>query len=306
MKAVCIHVALCGLVTAVVSGCDQPKPNCLTSQATFVLKLIEDGPREESAPGACAGFGPDSFYADPQVGIAAYYEKDKKEQPDYRKGSVALRTAELANLASAYEEHAARMDPPPMLTPPVLHSLGKFVTEEPDDREMCRAPELEPTRLVLPALPALPDDPETEEADPLAAKEAVDVTLAWSDFDVYVTPASFGTQVRAKLADRRVTPDGRACTIRYEARGLAPAVPCYKTKTEQQVTEDGKMETVEVPDRTADGKFQVDPSKCSPEPAPNADPPRFTGSGISPTANVECDPEIFYCVLAGPIFPALK
>ncbi|MET0341216.1 MAG: hypothetical protein ABW252_09445 [Polyangiales bacterium] len=287
MKAVCIHVALCGLVTAVVSGCDQPKPNCLTAQASFVLKLAEEqNSRQESAPGACVGFGPASFNADPHVGIAPYYAKDKKGQPDYRKGSIAIRTAELATLVANAEEH----DVTPIQQ--VLHSIGQFVTEEPDGDDFCRAPAFaQPTRVVIPAV-SVPDDPATANADESFEQAAVDATLTWSDVDVYVTPASFGTQVRAKLSDRRVTPDGRVCTINYTARGLAPAVSC-------QVTDDDGN-----PVQKADGTFEVDPTLCNPEADPSKD--RFTGSGISPTTNYECDATIGYCVLAGAAFPALK
>ena len=40
---VCIHVALCGLTFGVLSGCEgQPKPNCLTAQSAFVVKLYPD------------------------------------------------------------------------------------------------------------------------------------------------------------------------------------------------------------------------------------------------------------------------
>ena len=284
MKAVCIHVALYGLTAAVVSGCDQPKPNCLTAQSPFVVKLDRTG----DPVGDCMGFGTASFYDDPHVGFAPFYEQDEKGQPDYRKGSVAVRTGELANLVATAEEHGVTAAPGT-----VLHSFGKFSTEEPDDNNVCTAPKLSETRVVIPPVPPSPDDPATaDEDESFAGQPAVDVTRRWSNVQVYVTPESFGTQTRADLEDVWRTPTGGTCTLRYKAYGLAPAASC-------QVLDEN-----DEPVKNPDGTFRVDPTLCSPE----ADPSkmRYAGSGISPSANFVCDPVIGYCVLAGVDFPALK
>ena len=282
MKAeLCIHVVLFGLTLAVASGCDQPKPNCLTSLNSFVVKL------ETLAPptGDCSGVGEASFYEDPHVGLAPFYEQDGKGQPDYRKGSVAVRTAELANLVATAEEHGVQAAPGM-----VLHSFGKFITDEPDESGMCVAPVLSPTRVVIPPVPAQPDDPTTEEVDAFPGQRAIDVTRTWSDLRVYVTPDSLGTQAVGIMEDVWRTPTGGTCTATYKAYALSPAVSC-------QVDE-------EHPVRKADGTFDVDPTKCSPEAEPSK--MRFTGSGISPSTKFECNPQIGYCVLAGTTFPALQ
>jgi hypothetical protein len=280
---VCIHVALFGLTIAVASGCDQPKPNCLTSLNPFVVKLYPDPLNPPQ--GACTGISTASFYADPHVGFAPFYERDDKGQPDYDKGSVGIRTAELANLVANVESRG--LDLPPET---VLHSVGKFSTEEPDANNLCTAPELSPTRVVLPALPAMDDDPATEEDESSPPQDAVDMTRTWSNVSVYVTPDSFGTQTVGDMQDVWRTPGG-TCVVNYKAYGLSPAVSCQVTDEEGTPVREGEV-------------FKVDPTLCDPEANPALN--RFSGSGIGPSTNFECDPVIGYCVLAGTTFPALK
>lgn len=287
MKAVCNHAALYGLTVAALAGCDQPKTNCLASALPFAMKLLEDKSKpaapDETVPGACAAAGAtlEAFYADPHVGLSPYYVRDKKGQPDYSKGSLAIRTAELANLVDAVTSRGEKPS-----TDTVLHSLGDFNTKEPNADDMCIAPTPSVTRVVLPALPADP-------IKKLPAQPAVDATLTWSDVKVYVTPDSFGTQVEAFLKDVRVAPaGGGTCTRYFRALGLSPAVSCY------EVDEDDHPRT------NPDGTYVVDPAKCDPEPDPAM--MRYTGSGIGPSAKTVCDPVIGYCVLEGETFPALK
>lgn len=293
MKAVCKSIALSGLTLAALGGCDQPKPNCLTSQNPFVFKLTPVS-KSETLPGACdaARATLSSFYDDPHVGLSPYYERDKKGQPDYRKGSVAIRTAEFANLVAAAEAH--EVEP---MAGTVLHSLGVFTTEEPDGDDVCNAPMLSDTRLVLPEVPPVPDDPATTmEDESFDGQPAYDVTRKWSELKVYVTADSFGTQVAAKLQDQWVAPNGGGtCSISYDALGLSPAVSCQKLdpKTEKPLT-------------NPDGTFQLDETLCDPEANPSLG--RFSGSGIGPSARTVCDPVIGYCVLQGTVaeFPVLK
>jgi hypothetical protein len=288
VKAVCKSMLVGGLAAVALGGCEQPKPNCLTSQNSFVMKLSEQS-KNESVPGACdaAGAGLASFYADPHVGISPYYKRDKKGQPDYRKGSVAIRTAELATF---YDNALARDVEPTVST---LHSIGDFNSEEPDSNDICTAPDLADTRVVISELPPVADDPATKDDEARPAQRAIDVTRKWRNLQVYITADSFGTQVQADLEDRWVAPTGGTCTLTYKALGLSPAVSCAKTDPE-----------TEVPLTNADGTFQVDPSLCSPDPDPAAG--RYFGSGIGPSAKTVCDPAIGYCVLEGTAFPALK
>jgi len=277
-------VALLGFGGVLVHCGDQPKPNCLTSTASFATKLIE-----LDRTGSCEGFGPAGFNADPLVGFSAYYSRDKKGQPNYDDGSLAVRTVEVGTLSAT----AAGFDVKNQASKPELYSFGKFSDSVPNDDDICAVPTLSPTHLKLPALAEVPDDPTTEEDDEsFPGQEAVDITLTWSDIKVYVTAASFGTQVEGTLSDARLTPSGATCTIRYKALSLSPAVPCQK------------LDDKGAPLKNADGTFQLDASLCASEANPALG--RFTGSGISPNTNFECDPKIGYCVLAGSSVPALK
>jgi hypothetical protein len=263
---------------------DQPKPGCVTSNVPFAVKLIE-----KSREGACDDFGPDSFNADPTIGVAPFYERDDKGQPDYAKGSVGIQTTELGTLL----EHAEAYGFENTADDAQLYSQGDFTVSEPNADNLCPAPELSTTHLVLPELPAVEDDPETEDVDEsFPGQPAVDITLEWSNVFVVVTPAIFGTQLQADLTDTRVTPDGDSCTIEYRAVGLSPAVPC------QASDEEGNPLTHD------DGSPQLDETLCDPEPDPSKE--RFSGSGLSPLARFVCDPVIAYCVVDGDEVPALK
>ena len=266
---------------------DQPKPNCITSPAPFAMKLIEVS-REESAPGACDDFGPDSFNADPEVGIASYYARDDKGQPDYDKGSVAIQTAEVGNLVFTAEGAG---EPNQTGGPP--YSVGPYAASEPDDADFCAVNALTPTHVVLPELPEIPDDPETEEDDSVPGQPAVDITLEWTRLRVYVTAASYGTQVAADLKDTRVTDAGDTCTIQYKAIGLSPAVPCM-------LFDDDGAPIVD-PDT---GLYEPDEAACEPEPDPENGRP--VGSGISPNTRYTCDTTIGFCTLDGETVPALR
>jgi len=146
---------------------------------------------------------------------------------------------------------------------------------------------------VLAEIPALEDDPATadvDESDP--GQPAVDVALNWSNVRVYVTAASYGTQMDADLVDTRVSPTGERCEISYKALGLAPAVSCAATDA------DG------APLLNDDGSPQLDPAACDSEADPAAG--RVTGSGISPNAAFSCDPVSAYCMIDGDTIPALR
>jgi len=275
-----------GCAVAALGGCgEQPKPNCLTTTAPFAVKLIE----RERIPSACVQFTPSTFGADPTVGMSAVYERDGKGQPDYFEGSLAIRTAEIGTLLDTAETYGF-MNLAPGGQP---HSLGKFASGRPDDDDLCKVPELSPTRLVLPALPPVPDDPTTEDEDEsFPGQDPVDITLTWSNVQVLVTAASFGTQASAELVDERRAPDGSSCAVRYTAVALAPAVSCQAHDADDELL------------TNPDGTPQLDPALCDPEANPAMG--RFFGSGISPNTKFVCDPVIAHCVIDGESIPALR
>ena len=266
-------------------GCaDQPKPYCISTLSPFAVKLVE-----QTRAGSCDGFGPGGFNADPEVGLSPFYTRDAKGQPDYARGSVAIQTAELGSLYYAAEGAGL----PNTAGDGGLYSRGDFTGARPDADDFCSAPSLSLTHLVLAEIPAVEDDPATPDTDESApGQPAVDVSLDWSNVRVYVTAASFGTQMDADLVDTRLTPEGSGCAITYKALGLAPAVSCAATDA------DG------APLTNDDGSPQLDPAACDSEADPEAG--RFTGSGISPNAAFSCDPVTAFCMVAGDVVPSLR
>jgi hypothetical protein len=288
--AVVVSHALLAATPLWISSCsDQPKINCSVTTNPFATKLIEQS-RDESVPGACDGFGPDSFNATPILGLAPYYPANAKNQPDYEHGALAVQSTELGTLVQTASEY----DVENTATDGKLYSLGDFSIPEPNAENFCPAEKLSPTHVVLAELPAVEDDPATEKVDEsFPGQPAVDVKLEWSNVEVYVTAASLGTQLRADLVDTRTTPDGATCKITYKALGLAPAVSCAK------LDEDG-----ETPLFNDDGSPQLDAAACDAEANPALG--RFTGSGLTTETDYECDPVLAYCVVAGTSVPALK
>jgi hypothetical protein len=276
------------LVAAALAGCgDQPKPGCIVTTNPFAIKLIVVGEPDESAPGACVGFGPASFNAAPQVGISPYYARGSDGQPNYRRGSIAIQTAEIGTYfytAEAFDiGNGAGGN---------IYSLGDFSSAKPGDDNFCRVPELTPTRLVLPEIADIPNDPATEDDESFPGQAAIDATLEWSNVRIYVTPDTFGTQMDADLVDTRIDPAGESCSFTYRALGLAPAVSCQATDED------------DVPLFDSDGKPMLVPELCDPEADPENGRP--VGSGISPSARFECDPVTAFCLVEGETIPALR
>jgi len=263
-------------------SCDQPKPFCIVTPAPFAVRLDE-----VSRDGDCDSFGPDGFNADAVVGIAPYYERDDKGQPDYRRGSIAIRTSEVGGLiatAEGFEVEPGAGNP---------YSLGDFAEELPDANDTCSVPELSDTELVLDEVPAAPDDPATaDEDESFPGQPAQNITLQWSNLKIVVSAALFGSQMEADLTDTRVAANGDTCTIKYHALGLSPAIHCFKSDEEGN------------PVMKDDGTYDIDPDLCNSEADPEAG--RFTGSGISPLSNTECDAVTGYCLLSGDSVPAYK
>lgn len=276
--------AAAGAYALTASSCDQPRPFCIVTPAPFAVKLIE-----QDRQGDCADFGPESFNADPEVGLAPYYARDAKGQPDYRMGSVAIQTLELGSLSRT----AKGFDVTNSASDASLYSMGDFASSEPDDNEICSVPDLSTTHLKLDALPPVEDDPATEDDDEsFPGQPAQDVTLEWSNLKVVVSAAIFGTQMQADLSDTRTNEAGATCTIKYRAVGLSPAIECKKLDA------DGS------PLVKDDGTYETDETLCDPEADPAAG--RFLGSGISPLAATECDAVTGFCVLRGDSIPAYQ
>jgi hypothetical protein len=276
------------LVTMLGACVDQPKPHCIATTNAFAVKLIELQ-RAESAAGACMGFGPDGFNADPEVGLSPYFQRAGDGQPDYDRGSLAVQTAELGSFFYTAEGLGVANAAPDGQ----IYSLGDFATAEPDDDNFCTVPTLSPTRLVLPEIAAVSDDPATADVDEsVPGQAAVDAALDWSNVRVYVTAETYGTQMDGEVLDTRVTPTGDSCAITYRAVGLSPAIPCAA------LDPDG------APLLNADGSFQLDPAACEPE--ANLAEGRPTGSGISASARYECNPVTAFCMIEGETIPALR
>jgi hypothetical protein len=262
---------------------DEPRPSCLTlSTLSYATKLIET-----NRTGSCADYSIAGFNADPEIGVSSYFERDSRGQPNYQRGSVAVQTAELGTLLATAQMYGGDNK-----VSEKIYSLGKFSTGQPDDQNFCPAPTLSTAHLVLDAIPAMPDDPSTEDKDAFPGQPSVDIQLQWTDFKVYLTPASAGSQVGGHLKDTRTTEDGASCSVEYNALGLAKAVPCKKLNDNGDAV------------MTDDGDFTPDDDLCD----PNADPAagRFSGSGLAVDVAYECDPKLFYCVVKGTTIPALK
>jgi hypothetical protein len=276
-----LSAALAG--TLAQACADEPKPSCMTlSTLSYATKLIET-----HRDGSCDDYSIDGFNADPELGVSSYFERNAKGEPNYHLGSVAVQSAELGTLLSTAQSYGGDNK-----VSDNIYSLGKFSAGQPDEQNFCPAPSLSSAHLVLDAIPAMPDDPSTEAKDPFPGQPALDITLEWSDFKVYLTPASVGSQVGGHLKDTRKAPDGSSCTVEYDALGLAPAIPCKKL--------DDKGDPV----LTSDGKFMTDEELCNPDADPAAG--RFTGSGLAVDVAYECDPKLFFCVVKGTKIPSLK
>jgi hypothetical protein len=282
-------VALLGALPLAACA-DQPEPRCISTTATFAVKLIEVGDRVESVPNACGAFGPDGFNADPEVGLAPFYVRGSNGQPDYDHGSLAVQTAELGSLfytAEGFDVGNAAADGQ-------LYSMGDFNSTHTDDDHFCTVPTLSLSRVVLPPIAAIVDDPATADVDEsFPGQAALDATLEWSNLRVYVTADTFGTQMDAQLLDTRVSETGDSCAISYRALGLAPAVSCAATDPESGD-----------PLTNPDGSPQLDPTLCDPQADPAAG--RVLGSGISPNARYACDAATAFCMIEGDTIPALQ
>jgi hypothetical protein len=268
---------------------DEPKPYCITSSSSYAVKLVVQGTPVESTPGACDTFGPASFNVDPEAGFSSYFAQDDKGQPDYSKGTLAVQTTEVETLLQTAQGFGLDN----MATDGTVYSLGPYATAQVDDNNFCNVPTLAKTHLVLAAIP-----PSADMTFP--GQDAVDITLTWSNVQVYVTAGTIGTQIQGDLVDTRLTPTGDSCTFTYKALALAPAIPCTCAAGDTLCTLDDMGNPVPNPD----GSIPLDPTLCDPQPNPALD--RFLGSGIGPATKYTCDTTLGWCTIAGDSVPALQ
>jgi hypothetical protein len=288
LRNVALTSALGILASGLVNCADEPKPYCLVSPLNFSVKLIEKD-RQESVPGACDAFGPASFNANAVVGLVPFYPQDSKGNSDYLNGSVGIQTAEVGTVF--FTARDAGIDN--TAKDGQVYSFGKFASGRTDDNDLCHVPTLSPTHVVVAAVPDTPNDPTTPDVDESApGQPAADITLVWSNIDIYVSPANYGTQFQADLLDTRVNDAGEKCSITYKAVGLSPAVLCIITDA------DGN------PVLNDDGSKQFDPTLC--DPIANPANGHESGSGITVNTDYECNLTTTYCAIKGDSIPAIK
>jgi hypothetical protein len=210
-----------------------------------------------------------------------FFPQDSKGNSDYLNGSVGIQTFEVGNIF--FTAKGAGIDN--TAKGGQVYSLGKFAASRADDQDLCHVPTLSPTHVVVAEVPPTPDDPTTPDDDESApGQPAADITLTWSNIDIFVSPANYGTQFQADLLDTRVDDTGETCAITYKAVGLAPAVPCS------------------VADE--DGNSTLDPTLC--DPIANPANGHEVGSGITVNTDYECNPVTMYCAIKGDSIPAIK
>jgi hypothetical protein len=227
------------------SGCDQPKIQCTAGHGEFALKYKPVSGTCPTPPGNVAG-------------VQAYVKGVPGARPTFGKPPVAIKPAELGELAATYGQ------PVDILK---VSAVGEFSDEEPGPDGFCRVGPLTPAAVTFAPVPAMTDAMGMMKP----ALPAVDVKYEWSDVKYYVTAANPGTQFTGRL---KYTLNG--CVAEYDVVALAPAVPCEKLGPDDKGTG--------MPDETL----------CSP--CADVAAGRATGSGIGPNIETVCDPELLLCV----------
>lgn len=213
--------AVAGGAFLLMTGCTQPKINCMSAHGDFaaVYKLESGDPNSP-----CGQLQGD------RLGMQSYsQEGGLNGTPDYNKSIVAIRPAALGGLLiramSTAEEGGAALNSDMWHS---INSLGDFSAGLPDDNDFCMVPDLDAGAIDMPLLPEVPatlDDPDTEdedESDPgLPEIPASSISYKWSDARWLVSADAQGTQFEAKLTYQQ---DG--CSADYSVLGLYPAIGC--------------------------------------------------------------------------------
>jgi hypothetical protein len=240
------------------AGCEQQKPKCATGRGSFAARYTV-----VSGPASC------QERKGEKLGVQTYNAIGKHNNPDLDRSSIAIQSESLGLLVDNAESAGVK-DPDANHKP---YAFGAFTTAEPEG-DFCTVPSLTPAVQSLEAVKEDPDKKVTEQPKS-------DVTYAWSNVRVYVTPAAYGTQFTANLT---LTTNGEACV--YNVQAMYPYVDCSK------------------PDPNDPKKLLPDDSACAAEANPAAGRP--TGSGINPDFPVRCDPDLLACVLTRDGLPVLR
>lgn len=240
------------------TGCEQQKPKCATGRGSFAARYTF-----VSGPPSCQARKGE------KLGVQTYNRTGENDNPDLNHASIAIQSESLGLLVDNAET-AGIKDVDAKHKP---YAFGAFSTAEPEG-DICAVPALEPA---VQSLEAVTEDPEKE----IKEQPKSDVTYAWSNVKVYVTPSAYGTQFTADLS---LTTNGESCA--YNVQAMYPYVDCSK------------------PDPNDPKKLVPDDSACAAEANPAAGRP--TGSGINPDFPVRCDPDLLACVLTRDGLPVLR
>jgi hypothetical protein len=227
-----------------VTSCEQPKINCTTGNGGFAVKYTLK-PGSKQGDGAC-----DTLKGE-IVDLTKFTpsQAGDRERQDLTKAQLAVRSTQLGALAK-------REDVEDPVNKP--HSLGDFVSVDPDDSDVCHVPELSVAEQDLPAAGMEP---------------AINMKYAWSNLRIHVTSAYPGTQF---VGDLTYTENG--CSASYSVVGLWPAVSCAVTDEEGNMT-------------------GTDPNQCDPEADPEASRPTGSGINPDFKDRIGCDADLGLCVL---------
>jgi hypothetical protein len=258
-----LAAAVVGSLIASTYGCDQPLAKCAAGRGAFAAVY-----KQVSGPASCADLKGE------QVGFATYNQPGKEGKPNLDVAQIAIQPVGLGNLVDTASTAGAE-DKDPTHKP---YSLGYFTTAEPEG-DFCTVPSL---TAAVQNIAEIKADPDNE----IEAAPATNVTYAWSNVKLYVTPSALGTQFTADLL---LTTDNVACG--YKVLGMYPYVDCS--------TKDPKDPKKSIPD-DLDGIARA----CAPE--ADEDAGRPTGSGINPDFPTHCDPDLLACTLTKDTIPALK
>ncbi|TPV92317.1 MAG: hypothetical protein B7733_26420 [Myxococcales bacterium FL481] len=202
--------AVAGSATGVVS-CADSDMFCITAFGHYAVSLELDNTEGdcENAPVNLAELAGEQFY------LETYADEGDDQQPDWSQGNVVIKGLIMGqyHLTATRQgvEHDAKQ----------ATSFGKFTTSTPDNNGVCALEFSRDAELNLEELPAEPDNGETGDDAPFPGQPAIDMTVAWSNTQFYVTPDVQGYMMTANL-DMELN----GCRASYSATGLYPQVSC--------------------------------------------------------------------------------
>ncbi|EYF03704.1 hypothetical protein [Chondromyces apiculatus] len=291
-----------GALWSMSPGCSQPAPECTVGTATaypFATKLYLQSGDATCNPSFEA-------YQSEEMGMQVYNPDDGSGQVDTERRLVAIQTVTAGN----YERNGEGL-----VEGSVAYSLGEFEGANPNEQNFCVAPTLSTARVTLPLIPG-------EEGGggagggppPPPIQDEVDIEIAWSDLQVYVTTANLGNQAQGTMT---YTDHLKECSATYKVVMLWPTVHCEEMAYFAQTDPPDP----EVPDDEGTPCDPIgDPASCVPcdpeqnplceayptgrpnnalcDQEPDPQGPYFlnTGSGIASDLTVVCDPLSLLCI----------